>query len=379
MVLLEALIHREAICIAVRGKYDGRVYAYLRAIPQMVYSSTHRCFYAKFSPALLRQLRNSIDRVDPEVEDRWDAMVRDPKLRAFYLREFVTVPSSFRDHLIKRRYSQSTADNYESQFRAFLGYIHPKSADEFTEKDIHEYQLHLVRERRVSHSSQNQAINAIKFYLEQVKGGERKEYYIERPRQEVKLPTVLSEEEMWALLSRTHYIKHRCMLLLLYSAGLRRSELLRLREHDLDFDRKLIHVRAGKGKKDRVTMLSPYAYESLQDYLVQLKPKFWLFEGLDGRPYSASSLGKIIKRSAEKAGIMKNVTAHTLRHSFATHSLEQGMDLRYIQSLLGHENSKTTERYTQVTIKGFSNLVSPLDRLAARLGSSGGPGDNEEI
>lgn len=378
MVQLEAIIHREALCIAVKGKYDGRVYSYLRTIPQMVFSSTHRCFYARFSPALLEQLRVGLSAVDSQVDDRWDESVRRPEIRRLYLKEFITLPPSYKEQLIKRRYSEATADNYEAQFRAFLSFIHPKTAEEFSENEIHAYQLHLVQERKVSYSTQNQAINAIKFYLEQVKGGERKVYYIERPRKESKLPTVLSEEEMWALLSRTHYLKHKCMLLLLYSAGLRRSELLRLQERDLDLDRKVIHVRAAKGKKDRVTMLSPYAYQVLQDYLAQLKPKFWLFEGPDGRPYSASSLGKIIKRSAEKAGIKKNVSAHTLRHSFATHSLEQGMDLRYIQSLLGHENSKTTERYTQVTTKGFGNLVSPLDRLVARLGSAEGK-DKKDI
>lgn len=373
MVILEPMIHRDVFCLAVKGKYDSRVYSFIRTIPQLVFSSTQRCFYAPYSPELLQLLRERLNVIDPHVVDRWEEKLKNPVLRAHYLKGFVSVPPSYRDHLIKRRYSKATSDNYQAQFRAFLAFIHPKAAEEFGESDIHHYQLHLVQERRVSYSTQNQAINAIKFYLEQVKGGDRKKYYIERPRKEAKLPTVLSEEEMWALLMRTYYIKHKCMLLLLYSAGLRRSELLALREQDLDLDRKLIYVRGGKGKKDRVTMLSPYAYQVLQDYIAELKPKQWLFEGPDGRQYSATSLNKIIKRSAEKAGIKKRVSAHTLRHSFATHSLEQGIDLRYIQSLLGHESSKTTERYTQVTRKGFENLVSPLDRLVARLG------DNKEI
>ena len=150
---------------------------------------------------------------------------------------------------------------------------------------------------------------------------------------------------------------------MLYGAGLRRSELLNLKPGDIDADRKMVHVRGGKGRKDRVTLFSVRAYGCIQEYLELIKPKEWLFEGPDGAQYSASSLNAIIKRSAARAGITKKVSAHTLRHSFATHLLEHGADLRYIQSLVGHESSKTTERYTQVTRKGFEGLVSPLDRI----------------
>ena len=145
------------------------------------------------------------------------------------------------------------------------------------------------------------------------------------------------------------------------------SELLKLRPTDLDRDRRLIYVRGAKGKKDRVTLLSAVAINFIHDYIGHIKPKVWLFEDPDGGRYSSTSVNKIIKRSAEKAGIQKRVSAHTLRHSFATHLLEQGTDLRYIQALLGHESSKTTERYAQVTRKGFGNLVSPLDRIEADL------------
>jgi site-specific recombinase XerD len=282
------------------------------------------------------------------------------------------VPDAFCQHLIKRRYSKATCENYKSQFRAFLGFIFPKTAEEFTENDIHDYQLELVQRRKVSGSTQNQAINAIKFYLEQVKGGARREYYIERPRSERKLPTVLSQEEMKAMLSRTSNIKHKCMLLVLYSAGLRISELLRLQERDIDEDRRVINVRGAKGKKDRITLLSPVALDFLRTYVQQVKPGFWLFEGPGGGPYGSTSVNNIIKRAAARAGIRKKLSAHTLRHSFATHLLEQGTDLRYIQSLLGHESSKTTERYTQVTTRGFEKIVSPLDRIMSG-------GDNRDI
>ena len=372
MIILEQIHHRGMLCVAIKGKYNSKVSSWIRARREFKYSSTHKCYYGEYSEELISTLREGMQGLTPAIKvispDHAVGKAVSPTSKD----EMVVVPRSYSEHLIKRRYSKSTCENYEAQFKGFLAFIYPKDVEAFTDRDIHDYQMFLVRERKVSHSTQNQAINAIKFYLEQVRGGERREYYIERPRAESKLPTVLSEEEMKALLSHTNYIKHKCVLLLLYSAGLRMSELLALRESDIDRDRKLINVRGGKGSKDRVTLLSAVAMEYIGDYLNLLKPKHWLFEGPDGGRYSATSVNAIIKRSAARAGIRKKVSAHTLRHSFATHLLEHGTDLRYIQSLLGHESSKTTERYTQVTKRGFEGLVSPLDRIV-------GQGDNKEI
>lgn len=274
MIILEPLVHKESLCIAVRGKYNGRVASFIRAHKGLVFSSTHRCYYVKYSAEALETLRRAFLGLDDCMADGW-SQVNKPE----YFRSEIKVPDDYRDHLIKRRYSKATRQNYEAQFKAFLAFIHPKTADEICDDDIHNYQLYLISNRGVSHSTQNQAINAIKFYLEQVKKGERKEYYIERPRREFKLPTVLSEEEVRNLLERTHYIKHKCILILLYSAGLRMSELLKLRPTDLDRDRRLIYVRAAKGKKDRVTILSAVAMNFIQDYIDHIKPKVWLFEG----------------------------------------------------------------------------------------------------
>ena len=142
------------------------------------------------------------------------------------------------------------------------------------------------------------------------------------------------------------------------------GELLKLRYNDIDSARGVIEIKNGKGSKDRITLLSALAYKSIVQYMAIYKPEHWLFEGPDKEPYSARSVNNIIKRSGTKAGICKNISAHTLRHSFATHLLERGTDLRYIQLLLGHESSKTTERYLHLTKKGFEQLVSPLDNLA---------------
>lgn len=276
------------------------------------------------------------------------------------------------------RYSKATCDNYVIQFRKFLEHIYPKGATEIVEKDIRDYLLYLIKTKAVSISTQNQAINSIKFYLEQVQQGERRVYYAERPRKEIKLPTVLSEEEIKALFESTRNIKHKAILFLIYSGGLRMSEILNLKWDDIDTSRSVINIRNGKGKKDRITLLSKLALGYLQEYRKLYKPAVWIFEGGVGKPYSARSINKIIKRSGKLCCISKNISAHTLRHSFATHLLERGTDLRYIQTLLGHESSKTTERYAHVTKRGFDKLISPLDSLMS--GSNVDPGKtNKEI
>ena len=156
-------------------------------------------------------------------------------------------------------------------------------------------------------------------------------------------------------------IKHRCIVSLLYSAGLRRGELIDLKLSDIDSKRMVINVRQGKGNKDRITLLSPSVLEELRVYFKEWKPKVYLFEGPSGNKYSTTSVMNIIRSAAKKAGLKKSITPHALRHSFATHLLESGTNLRYIQALLGHKSSKTTEIYTQVAITNIKEIKSPLD------------------
>jgi integrase/recombinase XerD len=300
----------------------------------------------------------------PDVSAEW---FEDHSLRKRYANTIIECPPDYTEHLIKLRYSEATRKNYCIQFTNFLLHIYPKTAAEINDRDVHDYLLWLNQKRNASLSLQNQAVNAIKFYLEHVKHGERKEYYLERPRKENKLPVVLSEDEVYRLLDVTTNLKHRSMLMMLYASGLRVSELLNLKPGDVDSERKVVNVRGGKGKKDRVTVLSRTALLCLERYLQVYDPEAWLFEGPSRSRYSARSVNNIIKCKAVEAGIDKNISAHTLRHSFATHLLENGTDLRYIQSLLGHESPRTTERYTHVTLKGFNQLTSPLDRLTQNL------------
>ncbi|MDR3653209.1 MAG: tyrosine-type recombinase/integrase [Paludibacter sp.] len=272
-------------------------------------------------------------------------------------------PESYLAKLRELRYSTNTIDSYTYMFREFINYYADKELDDITEKEIVLYLQYLVSERKVSTSYQNQAINAIKFYYERVMGGRRKVYLIERPREEKYLPEVLSQEEVKLLLNATDNLKHKAILMTIYSGGLRVSEAVNLKIKDIDSSRMQIRVSQSKGKKDRYTLLSKKALEILRKYVSEYKPKDWLFEGLDGEEYSRRTITEILRKSVEKTGIKKHVTVHTLRHSFATHLLEAGTDIRYIQSLLGHENTKTTEIYTHITTKGFDQIKSPLDNL----------------
>ena len=249
-------------------------------------------------------------------------------------------------------------------FTDFINYYSKKDLLEISEEDIKKYLLYLVEKRKVSASYQNQVINAIKFYYEKVCGRKKLPYItIDRPFQDKILPTVLSEEEVMRILNSVTNIKHKAILLTIYSAGLRISEVINLKVADIDSSRKAIIIKGAKGKKDRNSILSDKLLLFLREYFKLYKPKMWLFEGQTGEQYSDSSIQAIFRDACYKAKIQKKATVHTLRHSFATHLLERGTDLRYIQELLGHSSSKTTEIYTHITHKGMEQVKSPLDNL----------------
>lgn len=225
---------------------------------------------------------------------------------------------------------------------------------------IREY-LQVLHQQGKSDSYINQSINAIKFYYEVVLGMPNRFYAIERPRKKKSLPKVISKKEVMGIINNTNNIKHKCIVSLLYSGGLRRGELLNLKITDIDSNRMLVRIENAKGAKDRMTLLSSKLLVDLRKYFIEYQPKYWLFEGASKKQYTATSVAKIIKRAARKAGILRNISPHILRHSFATHLLEAGTDLRYIQSLLGHSSSKTTELYTHVATKAFEKIKNPLD------------------
>ena len=267
----------------------------------------------------------------------------------------------YKDLLIQKRYSINTIKTYCNYFKDFVVYFEKVKLEEITTRQINSYILELIKLRNISVSQQNQRINAIKFYYEKMLGRKKEYYDLYRPNKEYKLPKVLSKNEVKKILNASDNIKHKCILMLIYSAGLRRSELLNLTISDIDSERMVINIIGAKGKKDRISLLSDNLLQLLRNYYLKYKPKKFLFEGQGGGPYSPTSVAKILKNAASKAGIRKNVTPHMLRHSFATHLLEQGTDLRYIQELLGHKNSKTTEIYTHVSKRAIDKIKNPVD------------------
>lgn len=269
----------------------------------------------------------------------------------------------YKDLLIQKRYSQNTQDIYCCYFKDFCVYFKGKDLSAITTEQINSYILNLIKSKNISISQQNQRINAIKFYYEKVLDRKKEYYELHRPRKENKLPKVLSKNEVKRILASSNNIKHKCILMLIYSAGLRRSELLNLVPTDIDSERMVIQINGAKGKKDRISLLSDNLLQMLRQYYKKYHPKQYLFEGQKGGKYSPTSVANILKKATLKAGIKKTVTPHMLRHSFATHLLEQGTDLRYIQELLGHESSKTTEIYTHVSKKAIDKIINPIDEF----------------
>jgi len=275
----------------------------------------------------------------------------------------VKIPQPYLDVLDQKRYSDSTKAIYTYYFADFIRYFQNSHLDEIKVEDINQYILSLIREKDISTSQQNQRINAIKFYFEKVKGNKKIIIDIKRPRKEKRLPIVLSASEILEMINNTNNIKHKCIISILYSGGLRRSEIINLKISDILSKQMLIRIQQSKGKKDRYVGLSNYLLKLLRQYVKEYSPQTWLFEGTSAQKYSPESVGKIVKKAGKIANIKINVTPHMLRHSFATHHLEQGTDLRYIQQFLGHSSSKTTEIYTKVASKDLLRFKNPLDNL----------------
>lgn len=285
--------------------------------------------------------------------------------------------------LTLKAFSRSTIKSYCSALKPFLSFFESRSINELSKEDIESFVYHQISKYKISESAQNTLINAIKAYFEHVLGRERTVYEIQRPKKSITLPNILSQEEIKALLTSVENLKHRTVLMLIYSAGLRISEAIKLRVRDIHSDQGYIFIKGAKGKKDRKSVLSPIVLTLLRKYYLVYKPSYWLFEGQEGGQYSASSIQAVFRRAVEKSNANPWATVHTLRHSFATHLLQKGTNLRFVQVLLGHESSKTTEVYTHVLSISNKNIQSPLDGIDEILNlvstTSERPVDNADI
>lgn len=265
------------------------------------------------------------------------------------------------EQLTIQRYSHNTIRTYKQHLEYFLINNH-KPLDLIDIDDIRQFLLHKIHSNKWNESSQNSFINALKFYFDKI-ANKTFDFSKIRPRSPKELPNVLTENEVVAIFKVTDNLKHKLILMLIYAAGLRLGELLRLRLDDIHQESNKIFIKAGKGKKDRYTVYSQKISLLMETYIKQYKPTYWLIEGAMGGEYSARSVQAILRKAVEKAQVNPYATVHTLRHSFATHLLERGTDIRYIQHLLGHSSLKTTEIYTHITSKGGEQISSPLDHL----------------
>lgn len=267
------------------------------------------------------------------------------------------------EHLLAGRYSEQTVRGYLGVLRRFFWFHGEKEPGEITFQDLEHYNTEFILKRNLSASYQNQLISALKLYYGIFPGKKMVLDLLERPRKSRKLPVILSQEEVQRVIRGTRNVKHKSILSLIYSGGLRISEAVNMRVHDIDSGRMVIHICQAKGRKDRVVGLSENLLKLLREYYYEYRPKEYLFEGQRGGRYSPRSIQNMFKRQVLRAGIRKEVTVHNLRHSFATHLLEAGVGLSYIQELLGHSSPKTTQIYTYVSKKKLESIRSPLDNL----------------
>jgi len=335
--------HRGIKWIAVYFEKNLELNARIKKIEGARWSATHQVWLVPITPENLMRFKFNTLQPSEVVIKKVDAFTR-------WMRS--------------RRYSENTISTYVDALRSFLKFYPDKTIEDLTNADIINYNNDYILKNDLSASYQNQAVNALKLFFRTVQNTSIDVDEIHRPKRAKRLPNVLSKEEVKELLNCLQNTKHRTMLSLIYACGLRRSELINLVPTDIDSKRHLLLIRNAKGKKDRITPLSEKMLTMLREYFKLYKPIKWLFEGdMKGEPYSERSLSNVLKQALEKTEIERPVSLHWLRHSYATHLLESGTDLRYIQELLGHKSSKTTEIYTHVSTKSIRNIKSPFDDL----------------
>jgi integrase/recombinase XerD len=282
--------------------------------------------------------------------------------------------SKMEQQLQLKGYSTSTQRTYRNEFGIFLKHIRHLPAYDMGEDRIRNYLQYCYAVLKLSEATIHSRMNALKFYYEQVLGREKFFWEIPRPKKPLQLPRVISEEQILEGLFKIENVKHRMLLVTAYSAGLRVSEVIKIKLTDIDAGRMQIFVERAKGKKDRMVTLGMFTLQMLQEYILAYKPKHWLFEGYPSSDHiSARSAQAIFKQAYRNLGLPPSLSFHSLRHSYATHLLENGTDIKYIQELLGHNDINTTLRYTHVSIKEMQKIESPLDKIMRKrqLGTKG--------
>ena len=363
---LTAFVHQGEPRIGLRFPYNAQLIERAKKIKGYRYSGSRKVFHYPNTPGMLDELTAMFK---PLALIKVEADTLPARIKAEREQNSLSPEAEQKIHQFKywmrsRRYSESTVTTYSDAIRSFLRFCAGKNISEITNADVIAYNNEYIYKNGLSASYQNQVVNAIKLFFKTVENRSLEIAKVHRPKKPKALPNVLSKEEVKLILDAHANLKHRAMLSLIYSCGLRCGELLALKPEYVDRNRMLLLIKQAKGRKDRIVPLSRKILALVDEYLASSKPALYLFEGWrPGQPYDERSLQNVLKQALAKGGITKPVTLHWLRHSYATHLLENGTDLRYIQELLGHSRSTTTEIYTHVSRKSLQNITSPFDLL----------------
>lgn len=368
-ITLKEFRHLDGPQIAIEFKYDQEVINHLKKLEGVSWSNTFGCFYIsathKDLNRLFKHLNNRGHYLDYSNLNLSELQKEKEKIQVLPVEMENLKINAFRKYLNGLRYSESTMDTYNSFVGKFLKFHNYK--EEYKLTDVDRFIEMEIAGKNYSISTHRQCISALKHYFDFSGQDNFDATKLKRPGKSKYLPTVLSKEEVLDLLRVTRNLKHRAILALIYSSGLRIGELLNLKLENIDVDRRQILIKQSKGRKDRYVMLAESFLPLLFNYLQTYVPKVYFAEGFNEGQYTASSVRSFLKKSSRMAKIRKRVTPHTLRHSYATHMLENGIDIRYIQELLGHSRPETTMIYTHVTQKDLSKIRSPLDESIKEL------------
>ena len=366
-IILEQKTHRKNNQLLIKFDYDETLISLVRSVNGTSWSKSLKAWYlinTAENLAIILKLFEGITKIDLSGISKKVGFKRD------LTPEQKKILNNFYLFLKGKRYSQSTIQTYTFFVADFINFHTKTPLKELTNRDVELFIETVFIERNYSVSSQRQFISALKIFTVFCPQTKINNLSLERPKKSRLLPNVLSQEEVLRIIQLTKNLKHRAIIVLLYSSGLRIGEVTGLLLKNIDILRKQIKVEGGKGRKDRFVVLATSYLPLLHNYLTTFKPALYFIEGPTGKKYSESSIRKFLFKSVQKAGISKKVTPHTLRHSYATHLLENGVGLRHIQELLGHAKPETTMIYTHVAKKDLLDIQSPLDTILLSLDKS---------
>jgi integrase/recombinase XerD len=395
-IILKPLQHRGQECIGIYCRQNATLNHYLQKDAGAKWSRTQKCWYVALAEKNYQQLtkvlkgkavlqndelkkylfekKSNVKPIQLQAAKKEATLppqnikVASPKQNEVISKENLYEFTEYKNRLLLKGYSPSTVRTYCNEFHTFLETLKRNNPKELTPQQLQRYILYCINQLKLSENTVHSRINAIKFYYEQILKNEKMFFDIPRPKKQTILPKVISKERIADLINSIENVKHKTIIMLTYACGLRVSEVVSLKLKHIDGQRKTIFIEKAKGKKDRVVSLNPNMLIMLREYYKQYQPKDYLFEGqFENEHLSERSMQQVMQNAKRKAGIIQDGSMHMLRHSFATHLLDKGIDVVFIQKLLGHNNIKTTLRYLHVTNKDLVHILSPLEDIEALL------------